>query len=73
MAQNEREQLHEFAQMKNGFINLGLGKDVSDDTLEKTFEWVVSTPGIRREMGRLMQKHNLKDGIENVKKIILGQ
>ncbi|MFR3925625.1 MAG: hypothetical protein ACLTXI_10635 [Collinsella sp.] len=30
LAENEREQLHTFAQMDNGFINLGLGSEVSD-------------------------------------------
>ena len=32
LAENEREQLHTFAQMDNGFINLGLGSEVSDET-----------------------------------------
>lgn len=33
LAENEREQLHTFAQMDNGFINLGLGSEVSDEDL----------------------------------------
>ena len=38
MAQNEREQLHTFAQMDNGFINLGLGSEVSDEDIASTLQ-----------------------------------
>ena len=72
MAQNERECLHEFAQMDNGFLDLGIGRNVTLDTLAKTFDWLVNTPQIRREMQNLMLKHPLKDGIKNEIKIILG-
>lgn len=71
MAQNEREQLHTFAQMSNGFLNLGLGTNVSEDTLEKTLNWLINTPAIRREMQQLMLRHDLQAGIERVKKLIL--
>lgn len=72
MAQNERECLHAFAQMNNGFLNLGLGCNVTPDTLAKTFDWLVNTPQIRREMRSLMLKHPLKSGIKNEIDIILG-
>lgn len=73
MAQNEREQLHTFAQMKNGFINLGLGDRVSDETVEQTFEWLISAYEIRRDMNRLMRQYPFKNNIGRVKKIILGE
>ena len=73
MAQNAREQLHTFAQMKNGFLNLGLGDRVSDETLEKTFEWLLSAHEIRQNMSELMQQHSFKGNIGRVKKIILGE
>lgn len=73
LAQNEREQLHTFAQMENGFLNLGLGINVSDDTLLKTFEWLIHTPQIRFEMQNLMLRNDLKSGVDRVKKIILGE
>lgn len=60
LAQNEREQLHTFAQMQNGFLNLGLGKDISTETIESTFGWLVDTEQIRCEMRDLMLKHDLK-------------
>lgn len=71
LAQNNRETKHTFAQMNNGFLNLGLGYNVSDETIEKTFRFLVDTPQIRREMRDLMLKHNLKKGIERVIQLIL--
>lgn len=71
MAQNERETKHTFAQMHNGFLNLGMGVNVSEETLEKTFRFIVETPQIRAEMRNLMLKHDLRKGIERVKQLIL--
>lgn len=73
LAQNEREQLHTFANMQNGFVNLGLGRDISIDTIESTFKWLVETEQIRREMRDLMLKHKLKLGINRVIDIILEE
>lgn len=72
LAQNERETKHTFAQMHNGFLNLGMGNQVSDETLEKTFRFVVETPQIRAEMRNLMLSHDLRKGIERVKQLILA-
>ncbi|WP_213818717.1 cytidylyltransferase domain-containing protein [Garciella nitratireducens] len=73
LAQNEREQLHTFAQMKNGFLNLGLGEKISNETIKSTFKWLVETEQIRYEMRDLMLKHNLKKGINRVIDIILKE
>ncbi len=73
LAQNEREQLHTFAQMQNGFLNLGLGKDITLETIESTFKWLVETEQIRYEMQSLMLKHDLKKGINNIIEIILEE
>lgn len=73
LAQNKREQLHSFAQMQNGFINLGLGKNVDIETVESTLEWIIKTPHIRKEMRTLMLKHDLKSGLGRVIKLILGE
>ena len=73
LAQNEREQLHRFAQMDNGFINLGLGSEVSDDDIETAFRWLLSATSVRREMRRLMLSNNLKSGLARVKRILLGE
>lgn len=71
LAQNEREQHHKFAQMQNGFLNLGLGKDISSETIESTFKWLVDAKQIRYELRTLMLKHDLKKGIKRVIDIIL--
>ncbi|WP_076464098.1 cytidylyltransferase domain-containing protein [Actinomyces mediterranea] len=73
LAQNEREQLHEFAQMNNGFINLGLGSRVSDDDIEATLAWLIGAESIRREMRSLMLSIDLTSGIQRVKRIVLGE
>ena len=71
LAQNEREQLHTFAQMENGFLNLGLGKNVDNETIKSTFVWLVNTPQIRKEMRELMLRNRLDKSIDRVIDIIL--
>lgn len=73
LAQNEREQLHTFATMAHGFINLGLGSEVSDEDLAASFEWLVGARSIREEMHRLMLETDLKSGMKRVRRIILGE
>ena len=73
LAQNERETLHTFAQMDNGFINLGLGNRVSDEDLASTFNWLVGAKSVRREMHNLMLANDLRSGIKRVTRIILGE
>ena len=73
MSQNSREQMHTFAQMANGFVNLGLGTAIEADTLEKTLEWLIDTPQIREEMRTLMLSHELKNGVKREIRLILGE
>lgn len=75
LAQNERERLHTFAQMENGFLNLGLGSRVEDETIERSFDFLVHTPQLRKEMRTLMLSHedNLKKGVQREVKLILGE
>ena len=72
LAQNEREMTHTFATMKNGFINLGLGKKVDEISLYNTLKWLIETPNIRHNMHDLMLKNNLRNSGERIKSIILG-
>lgn len=72
LAENEREQLHTFAQMDNGFINLGLGSEVSDEDLASTIAWLAGARSVRREMRKLMLENDLRLGIRRVKRIVLG-
>jgi spore coat polysaccharide biosynthesis predicted glycosyltransferase SpsG len=73
MAQNKREQHHEFGYLQNGFINLGLGSEVEDDTIKQTLLWLINSPQIRKQMKDQMKKKDLKKGIERVKNIILDR
>ena len=59
--------------MDNGFINLGLGSEVSDEDVAAAIEWIISSKSIRSEMHRLMLANDLKSGIRRVKRIILGE
>ena len=72
LAQNNRELLHTFAQMSNGFINLGLGKEVTETTMKNTAEWLIETPAVRYNMRKLMLEKDLKNGLNKEIKLILG-
>lgn len=72
LAQNERELEHTFATMKNGFLNLGLGVQVSVETIVNTLRWLIDTPNIRANMRELMLKHDFKNTTNRIKRIILG-
>ncbi len=71
MAQNKREQHHEFGYLQNGFINLGLGSEVEDDTIKQTLLWLINSSQIRKQMKNQMKKIDLKKGIDRVRNIIL--
>lgn len=73
LAQNLREMSHTFANMKHGFLNLGLGANVDVDTIANTISWLVETPMVRKNMHELMLQCDLRSGLERVKKIILGE
>lgn len=73
LAQNKREQLHTFAQMDNGFINLGLGSNVSDEDIASTILWLSNAVSVRKEMHDLMLSNDLRKGVYRVRRIILGE
>ncbi len=73
LAQNKREQHHEFGCLQNGFINLGLGSEVENETIRQTLIWLINSPQIRRQMKDQMLKKDLRKGTQRVINIILGQ
>lgn len=73
MAQNEREALHVFAGIANGFINLGLGEKTDAITIIKTIQWLMDTPNVRKEMRSLQLNKEFARGQERVLNLILGQ
>lgn len=72
LSQNEREMTHSFAQMEHGFLNLGLGQNVTPSVITNTLDWLIHTEAVRENMRRLMLKVPLKSGLARVKRIILG-
>jgi len=76
MAQNERELTHFFASGEYGFINLGLGYNVTNEEILHIFNDLVNSFESRKYMNDLMKKIDLKKGRENVlnlvKKVIEG-
>ncbi|UOR11318.1 cytidylyltransferase domain-containing protein [Halobacillus amylolyticus] len=73
LAQNEREQHHEFGYLQNGFINLGFGNIVEDRTIRETLLWLISSPQIRKQMKEQMLKNDLKKGAQRVINLILDR
>lgn len=71
LSQNEREKTHRFATMENGFLNLGMGKEVNAELIINTLDWLINTSVVRRNMHELMLKCPLRKGIARVKSIIL--
>lgn len=70
LAQNERELTHFFASSEFGFLNLGLGYNVSNEELYKSFIQLISTQESRIYMSDLMKKIDLKNGRKTVIKLI---
>ncbi|MBO4890910.1 MAG: UDP-2,4-diacetamido-2,4,6-trideoxy-beta-L-altropyranose hydrolase [Lachnospiraceae bacterium] len=71
LAQNDREAMHVFAGIQNGFINLGIGSETDDETVVSTIEWLLSTPNVRREMRKLQLQKDFSKGHERVIRLIL--
>lgn len=72
LAQNERELTHDFASEKNGFINLGLGKNITDLELQKAFFELVENEDVRQKLHNNMLSKNLKKGTNKVINLILS-
>ncbi len=70
MAQNEREMTHFFASSEFGFLNLGLGYNLSNDELYKNFITLVTSTESRKYMSELMKKTDLKSGRKTVNRLI---
>ncbi len=73
LAQNDRELTHEFGHIRNGFINMGVGKELDERTLKETIIWLVNSPQIRKQMYNQMIKNDFKSGIKRVLKLILEE
>ena len=72
LAQNTREMEHAFASVQNGYINLGLGSEQNEETIQSTVEWLIRTPNVRREMHETLRKNDFTKGQKRVISLILG-
>ena len=70
LCQNKRETTHFFANEINGFCNMGLGTDVKDEEIIDLFNLLKGEYLLRSSMRERMLNANLKDGKENVLKLI---
>jgi len=69
IAQNEREQRHDFMSEKNGFIYLGI--DPTPDIVEKTLDSLVNSDDkYRSELQRKMLSKNLYNGRKHIMNLI---
>lgn len=70
LAQNERELEHAFGSLENGYLNLGMGTEIEEETLKNTIQWLIDCPSIRKDMHNCLLRRKLGNGLEKVKKII---
>ncbi len=69
-AQNSRETTHLFASAENGFINLGLGQEVSAREILLVFRGLVENVKKRHLMNEIMLSKELRFGRERVLRLI---
>ncbi|GAB6163060.1 glycosyltransferase [Desulfothermus naphthae] len=70
LAQNERELTHFFANSENGFINMGLGINVSNKEILDVFKRLINNVEERKLMNRLMLSKEVRKGRERVINLI---
>lgn len=66
LAQNEREKTHFFATGENGFVNLGLGVEISREKLLQAFEDLVGDYTTRLELHQKLLGNEVKNGKKRV-------
>lgn len=73
LCQNERELKHVFASQEYGFINLGLGSEISEEKLVAEIKKLIEDWELRRQMQYRMWRWDGRQGTEKVVDIILGK
>jgi len=73
LAQNKRELTHFFASAEYGFLNLGLGTNVSNNEILKEFKELVNSYERRKYMSDLMKSCDLKSGRRRVINLIQNE
>ncbi|WP_319549667.1 cytidylyltransferase domain-containing protein [Desulfogranum marinum] len=70
LAQNEREMTHFFASEQNGFVHLGLGTNLSGDSILEAFRSLAESFCRREQMVAAMRKIGLRSGRQRVQRLI---
>jgi spore coat polysaccharide biosynthesis predicted glycosyltransferase SpsG len=70
LAQNKRELTHFFASAEHGFLNLGLGTEVSNRQILDALESLTDNFESRQHASALMAKADLRSGRQRVLKLI---
>ncbi|MGD6816612.1 cytidylyltransferase domain-containing protein [Metabacillus sp. 113a] len=70
IAQNYREMTHLFGHNYNGFVNLGIHLENSEDDILNTLDRLVIDEDLRRKMNKRMLNHDLTNGLKRVTDII---
>lgn len=66
LAQNDRELTHLFARRDNGFLHLGLGKEVAADAILGAFRSLLDSRELREDLAARMRAADLRSGRERV-------
>jgi CMP-N-acetylneuraminic acid synthetase/spore coat polysaccharide biosynthesis predicted glycosyltransferase SpsG len=70
LCQNEREATHFFASEEFGFINLGLGYNVSRKKIVDTFRWLSENYKKRSQLNKIQRAQKVRNGRDNVLRLI---
>lgn len=73
LCQNKRELTHIFGNIDNGFINLGLGAEVSQQEIIETIENIINDYNFRTEMSKRMINMDVKHGFNNIVDIVKSE
>ena len=66
LCDNERDLNNAFGNFENGIVNLGLGTEVSEETIIENFNELKDNFELRQEINQKMLSIDLKHGFENV-------
>ena len=70
LCQNTRELTHSFGNAENGFLNLGLGKNLKEEDIIKTIEKLLNDNDLRRDMNKRMLAIDLRHGFKNMMGVV---
>jgi spore coat polysaccharide biosynthesis predicted glycosyltransferase SpsG len=73
IAQNHREQKHPYAHISGGVLFLGQADYVAEENILAAVEDYIRDGEKREKMRRVLEAHDIANGVERVKKILLGE